>query len=385
MSSKIKFDVPYNWDSKVIDLYIQNKEHIEMVYGRADDWYPQWRKINNWIHISLEDIYLQNKKLSEQGIIFNYLLNWTSHWNQEYNKEYREIFLNHVKNLRDNWINVVTIGNLFLLEAVITEIKWIDVAASILLEIDSLVKVKTICNLWVKYIFLSKVLLKNFNALENINHYVSKNYPDIKIFLLANDPCLNHCLYTDYHNETLSLLTWSNKWCNSFCRLQCTKKFSSDKESIISASFIRPEDLDIYETFGFNYIKLCDRKQTTEWLKRILNAYINKSYNWLLSDIMAPWSKYNWKYPDLEEISVDNFKRNWLDKYRDFLRFSPEINNKDLNWYLKFWINKKPYRCINEDCEECWYCKNLAIKYIKNDYKTLKTNLYNAIKSNFKN
>jgi collagenase-like PrtC family protease len=383
--NNIKFDVPYNWDSKIIQFYIDNQERIEMVYGRADDWYPQWRKTNNWVQISLDDIYLQNKKLNENWIKFNYLLNWTSHWNQEYDKEYRKRFINHVKNLRNNWIKIVTIGNLFLLEAVISEVQWIDIAVSVLLEIDSLVKVKTVCQLWVKYIFLSKVLLKNFNALKNINNYISKNYPDIKLFLLANDPCLNQCLYTNYHNETLSLLTWNNKNCNSFCRLQCTKKFSSNTGAIISASFIRPEDLDIYSGYWYNYIKLCDRKQTTNWLKRMFNAYIAKDYNWELSDIMAPWSKYNWKYPQIKEISINNFIKDWLASYRDYIRFTPKINNKHLEWYLKFWIYNKSNWCINEDCDVCWYCQSLANKYITEteDYKILQTNLVNAIKSNF--
>jgi collagenase-like PrtC family protease len=380
----IKFDVPYNWEKNLIKYYISKKEHIEMVYGRAEDWYPQWRKTDKGIQISLDNIFEQNNILLSEWIKFNYLLNWTSHWNQEYKKEYRDKFFNHVKMLRDNWIKIVTIWNLFLLEAVIKEISWIEVAASITLEVDSLVKLKTICKLWVKYVFLSKVLLKNFNALKNISIFIAKKYPHIKLFLLANDPCLNHCLFTNYHNETLSLLTWNNKSCNSFCRLQCTKKFSTDLESLISASFIRPEDIRTYEQIWFNYIKLCDRKQTTEWLKNSLNAYIKECYNGELSDLMAPWSKYDWVYPTTKEVSIQNLIEKWLNSYRDQLRFSPRINNKDLDWYLDFFIKNKPYWCMNEDCDTCWYCKNIAYKYVKNSNLLLQSNLNNAIKSCFK-
>jgi hypothetical protein len=78
MNENRKFDVPYNWDTNIIQFYIDNKDYIKMVYGRADDWFPQWRKINNWVHIFLEDIYLQNKKLNKNWIKSNYLLNWTS-------------------------------------------------------------------------------------------------------------------------------------------------------------------------------------------------------------------------------------------------------------------------------------------------------------------
>lgn len=179
-------------------------------------------------------------------------------------------------------------------------------------------------------------------------------------------------------------MTWSNKSCNSFCRLQCTRKFSTDIESLISASFIRPEDIKTYEKIWFNYIKLCDRKQTTEWIKNSLNAYIEWQYEWVLSDLMAPWSKYNWVYPKTQEVSVQNFVEEWLNNYRDQLRFSPKINNKDLDWYLDFFIKNKPYWCMNEDCDTCWYCKNIANKCVKNTNIVLQSNLNNAIKSCFK-
>jgi len=379
----IKFDVPYNWDTKLIDFYILHKDHIEMVYGRAEDWYPQWRKTSNWPIISLDNIFEQNYKLQKEWILFNYLLNWSSHWNQEYDREYRTKFLNHIKCLRDNWIKLVTIWNLFLLEAVINEVPWINVAASIILEIDNLTKLKTIHRLWVNYIFLSKVLLKNFNALKNINQFNKKN-PKLKLFLLANDPCLNHCAYTDYHNETLSLLTWYNKQCNSFCRMQCTRKFTTDPSAIISASFIRPEDLQLYKSIWYNLIKLCDRKQSTERIIKMFNAYTNESYEWYLFDIMAPWSKHEWVYPDPIKLTEWDFIQNWLGQYRDYLRFSPKIINKDLNWYLNFWLQNKPNWCSNEDCDSCWYCKMLASKVLKSNLDIVRDNLNYWIKSCFK-
>ncbi len=378
------FDVPYNGDPELIDFYIQHKDSIKMVYWRAEDWYPQWRKTSWTAPITIENIITQNKKLVENGITFNYLLNGTSHWNKEYEKEYRDNFLEHIRIIKDKWISMVTIWNLFLLEAVINEIPDIDVASSILLEVDNLTKLKTLVDMWVRTIFLSKVLLKNFNALKNIHQYNLK-HPDLKLYLLANDPCLNHCIYTNYHNETLSLLTWNNKTCTSFCRLKCTNKFVSDPWSIISASFLRPEDLYIYEELWHNHIKLCDRKQTTEWIKRMFTAYYNRKYNWLLSDIMAPWSKNNGEYPETEKISEKEFIAKWIDNFRDQLRFTPKINNKELDWYLNFWLKNKPEGCANEDCEKCWYCNNVAKKaniWCTND--NLKNNINIAIKSIFK-
>lgn len=380
---RIMFDVPYNGDPELIQFYIKHKKYIEMVYWRAEDWYPQWRKTNTGKCITLQDIFEENKKLAIEGITFNYLLNGTSHGNQEYDPKYRKKFIKHVRYLKDNGIRMVTIGNLFLLEAVINEVKWINVAASILLEIDSLVKVQTMYDLWVRCIFLSKVILKNFNALKNI-HEFNKKHPDLKLFLLANDPCLNHCLYTNYHNETLSLLTGSNKQCNSFCRMQCTKRFISDPQTIIKSSFIRPEDLLIYSNIWFKLIKLCDRKQTTIWIKNMLRAYIEKKYDGYISDIMAPWSRHNGEYPKTIKIHMLDFIKNGYDSYRDYLRFSPRIKNRDLDNYLDFFVKNKPNWCNNEDCSKCWYCTSVAMKLWLATEKILKMNLTNAVKACFK-
>lgn len=375
----IKFDVPYNWDPKIIDYYIDYSSKIKMVYGRAEDGFPQWRKTNN--NIDLINIKNQVIKLNKNKIPFNYILNWSSHNNKEYDKKYLDSFIDHIKSLKDMGISIVTIGNPFLIEAAKKRVPDIKISVSVMLEIDCLAKLKQILELWIDYITISKTLLKNFDWLEKISNFMKNTDQKCEIMLLANDPCLDYCPYTNYHNNVISHNVFNNIENKSFCRLQCTKQFLIKPEKIIGASFIRPEDLWEYYKHWYSIIKLCDRKQTTDRLIKMSSAYFKRSYDWYLSDIMAPWSNFGKKYPRPKLIEKENINTDWISKYREYLRFSPLIKNKDLNWYLEIWIKNKRYWCSNENCAICWYCENLATKINKKDYEIILSNINNTIDS----
>lgn len=62
-----KFEVPYNGTNEVIELYLQNKKYIFMVYGRAEDGYPQGRKTKNLPPITLLTLLKHAKQLKKQG------------------------------------------------------------------------------------------------------------------------------------------------------------------------------------------------------------------------------------------------------------------------------------------------------------------------------
>ena len=320
---RIFFEVPFNGDDKLIHAYGDYKDRIAMVYGRAEDGYPQGRKTNKVLPITLEDIFRQVKILKGWGIKFNYLLNGMSHGNREFNKRYRRDFVSHVRNLVANGIEVVTIGNPFLLEVIANEVPEIELFASVLMEIDCLTRLKEISKLGLRYVCLLKTLLKNFRALENISIHGNASVEPV---LLANDPCLHHCALTAYHNDTLSHLTGSGISCDSYCRLHCTRSFISDKRQIVSASFIRPEDLRLYSSFGYSIFKLCDRKQTTPWILRTLQSYVREYHEGNLAEIMAPWNRHEGTYNFPRELKRSVFNAGNIDELRDHLRFMPFID-----------------------------------------------------------
>lgn len=354
---QIKFEVPFNGDDNLIPAYTDFKDRIVMVYGRAEDGYPQGRKTDKSKPITLESVFRQIGIIKKWGGKFNYLINGTSFSNREFGREYRKSFVRFVKNLADHGVDIVTIGNLHLLEIVANEVPGIDIFASVLLEIDCLARLKALSKLGPKYVCLSKTLLKNFRALENISKFcVDKVEP----VLLSNDPCLHHCVFTHYHNDILSHLTGEGAHCDSYCRLHCTRAFISDRRNLVSASFIRPEDLRVYFNLGYRIFKLCDRKHSTAWIMRALGAYAEGYYNGNLADIMAPWNRHAESYGLPLELSLKDLQEKGVDSFRDHLRFTPCIENGKLDGYLDHWKMNKQNGCRDEDCDSCGYCAKLA-------------------------
>lgn len=361
---QIKFEVPLNGDNELISAYADFKDRIAMVYGRAEDGYPQGRKTDKTKPITPEDVYKQAEVVRGWGAEFNYLINGTSFNNREFKKEYRRKFVEFVKKLASHGVSVVTIGNIYLLEVVRNEVPNIEVFASVLMEVDCLARLKTISKLGPKYVCLSKTLLKNFKALENISKFCSTHVEPV---LLSNDPCLHHCALTNYHNDILSHLTGEDAHCDSYCRLHCTRSFASDRRNLVSASFIRPEDLTVYLNLGYRIFKLCDRKQATPWILRALKAYVDGHYDGNLADIMAPWNRPAETYGFPMELSHEDLKKKGVENFRDHLRFTPCIDNRKLDGYLEHWLKNKPGGCRDEDCDSCGYCAKLAMTAVKTE------------------
>ncbi len=101
----MKFEVPFNNDKNIIDEYIKRKDHISMVYWKVLDNYSHWRKMENKEIISLDELFELIKKLKNNWIPFNYLLNWIIQNNLEYDDIFKEKlfgFINylHIKETR---------------------------------------------------------------------------------------------------------------------------------------------------------------------------------------------------------------------------------------------------------------------------------------------
>ena len=369
-----KFEVPYNGDMSILTIYKQYHEHITCVYGKANDNYPEGRNTKHLRSITLSDIKDVINSLNVSNIPFNYILNGNNHSNKEYDKTYRKTFIEFVRQLKGFGCNQITLSNVFLIELIRNEMPEMDIHVSVISEIDNLTRIKHLAKLGVKNIVLSKTLLKNFNGLANIHKYKPEN---VELILLANDPCLHHCAYTQYHNQSLSFFTAQGGDFVNFCRLHCTNDFASDIRKVISASFIRPEDIATYKGIGFLVFKLTDRKQSTSWLENTIKAYVDGRYDGNLSDIMSPWSSYNEQYPFPETLKTLKSNADLVNN-RINLRFSPQINNTLLNGYLDYWKQNKPNGCANENCDNCNYCLQIAQKTCTVDQVWLDTIMNNT-------
>jgi hypothetical protein len=141
-----------------------------------------------------------------------------------------------------------------------------------------------------------------------------------------------------------------------------------DITNFIRADWIRPEDIDFYQSLGIDSVKLTDRRLSTQMIIRIINAYVNKSYSGNLIDL----------FPAFQGKSF-SIHQNWPNKifyFRNFIFMNPiklfkfvnlmysldiYIDNSHLNNFLL----DMPKDCSPIFCANCSYCKEVALRVVK--------------------
>lgn len=117
---------------------------------------------------------------------------------------------------------------------------------------------------------------------------------------------------------------------------------------------------------------MCDRKHPTPWVLRALRAYIGECYDGNLVELMAPWNHHSGEYGQPVDLTQDELEQHGADAYRDSLRFTPFIDNRSLDGYLRHWLEEKPHGCRDEDCDACGYCARVAAKAMRGDPRRAK-------------
>ena len=82
----------------------------------------------------------------------------------------------------------------------------------------------------------------------------------------------------------------------------CNEVFRSEPWRLIGASYIRPEDIPVYDNIGIEYLKLAGRELPTSWIINSAKAYINQKYSGNILEILS--TTYNLK----DEFYLDNSK-----------------------------------------------------------------------------
>lgn len=144
---------------------------------------------------------------------------------------------------------------------------------------------------------------------------------------------------------------------------------------LVSACWIRPEDLHYYREAGVNSIKLSERDAKTEYLVKVVEAYSNQRYEGNLMDLFIDDSKrlssrkiFLWKKflfffrPDKVNCRL---LFHYLKKMPSDLPFF--LDNGKLNNFLDFFVQGK---CNYNDsgCGGCNHCRRtagIAVSYTK--------------------
>ncbi len=339
------------------------------------------------------------------GIKFNYILNNTCTGNIEHTNHGIRNIKNFLKWLSEIQVDIVTVSLPYIIDLIKKNIPTLKVKVSLASFVNTLQRARFYQNKGVDEITLDIDQNRNFKLLRLL-----KKELRVELTLLVNNCCLWGCPYNFYHYSTNSHTIPTEGYYNNYCDFNCTLTRLKNPVEFIKARWIRPEDLEHYESIGINNFKIGGRTKSTNYLLKTLDAYSNRNYNgnfleilntqeqkkanesdsFLLKKVIDNQHKIIEKFPDrllklllqiyrilpkmpatnvadlLTKIPASHIKAS-IDVFLD--NVLPYIDNKKLDGFLEFFENND---CSVSDCDKCGHCNvymNKAIDLPKDNYK----------------
>jgi collagenase-like PrtC family protease len=289
----MKLTVPTNWENDLIKKI--KKPYVDTVYGKLDSDFIGGGRAScvllkqgrNYVKSYIADIH-------KEGFRFHYILNASCMGNREWTRKGQKEITALLDWLSETNVDGVIVTSPYILQLVKKRYSKFEISVSCFANVNSVEKAKFWQDLGASIITLSQTELnRNFKLLEEMRKKI-----DCDLQLIANDGCISDCPISFYHNNTSSHSSQIHSILGSFmfdyCSLMCRYRKIKQPVNFIRGTWIRPEDMSIYENIGFDRFKLADRTMDTEHLAVIINAYSKRSYKGNLYDLITSSSKSLW-------------------------------------------------------------------------------------------
>jgi collagenase-like PrtC family protease len=315
--------------------------------------------------VTKDDIPLYIQRVHEKGLRFNYVLNAPCMNNREYSVEGHKDLIEQIDWLASIGVDGFTVSIPYIIEIIKKRHPHLSVKASIAAHIGTARKAKNFENLGVDEIMIDNMINRDFKMLDKIRKTVN-----CKLSILLNDACLYDCPYRVYHYNTCGHSSQTKHEMNGFyidyCSIRCTLDRLNNPSLLVSARFVRPEDIKYYEDIGFDSFKLSGRRMKPHWILRAAKAYSSRWYDGNLSDILdysLIGVEEDVQSPDFEPVmrAAKDIKAPSFAKLATFMPHRPNIDNRALDGFMKQFIEQK----CSGICNECNYCKSWAEKAVK--------------------
>ncbi len=382
----MKFSLACNFDPRLLDE--AKKYPVYEVYGkltsdilgggRASFMLPQVnkRKLSEYV-----------KQTHDAGIGFNYLINAACLDNMEYSRSGQRKIRKLLDWLSECEVDSVTLNHAFLLKMIKKSYPHFRTRVGVFSAINSVQRAKFWEQEGADCLCLEDLSCnREFELLRSIRRGVSCD-----LQLLVNNSCFYSCALSQLHMNMLSHASQASHSSGGFyidyCFLRCAKEKLENPVNYIRATWIRPEDLHIYEEIGITNFKIVERNSPTSLLALRLKAYAERSYDGNLLDLVQPYAApagstegnkdevtphplYTVLRYFLRPFKVNPFQMLKLKKLSEAQgMLSPlqegnpvQIPNKSLDGFLKRFTEEG---CRDKDCDECRYCHTIAEKTVQ--------------------
>lgn len=361
----MKLTIPFNGQTDLLERV--NKEKVVEIYGKlSQDFIGGARSSSVSPFVYSENLISCIKKAHKYGIKFKYLLNATCLGNREWTRSGQK----RVRSLLD-WLDKIEVDSLsvsipYLAQIIKKCYPKFEISVSNTAEIRSIKTAREWEDLGVDEISFHVDINRNFPLLKALRRDLK-----CRIEIIANQDTLFNCPYYNYHVLGCSHASQSKRqiFYIDYCRLSCSLKRIKEPLNLISADWIRPEDMRHYEDIGIDRLKLVDRSMITDAIVRVVDAYTRGRYEGNLLDLMA--------HPSVNLLAS---KPNLLKKIKYFFRpftvnvfklykakevmgdLDVYIDNRSLDGFIDFFLKNN---CDLMSCDECGYCNEVAKKVVK--------------------
>ena len=269
----------------------ENKDHIREVYfswgdfpnGRSSQLYSETYTPRQ-LQQDREDAL---KQLAQWNIPLNLLFNATCYGAESQSYAFFDKIGQTVDYIRENFgLQSVTTTSPLIAKFIKANFPEIQTRASVNMSIGTIQGMDYIARYFDSY-YMKRELNRDFEAIEKLSAWCKENGK--KLHILANSGCLNHCSAHVFHDNLVSHEQEISKMDNAYQFTGLCREYLQDpkhyKSLIEDTSFIRPEDVPLYEPY-FDAMKLATRVHRCPEL--VLNSYIRGRYAGNILELLEP-------------------------------------------------------------------------------------------------
>jgi len=322
----------------------------------------------------------------QAGFQFNYLLNSSCMGNRELTRRGQRELTKLLDWLCSIDVDAVTVASPYVLQLVKRRYPHLKVRVSVFAGVDRVRKAQMWEELGADCIVLDSLLVnRELKTLTEIRKAVRCD-----LELLVNNSCLMSCAMSPAHMNALAHA--SQAWHENrgffidWCFLKCTQMKMLNPVNYIRSEWIRPEDLHIYESLGYDLFKIVERDIPTEVMIRRVRAYAERRFDGNLLELVQPYAFSGVKATDkyykrgltwmlrfvLRPFLVNPLKMLSLKRLADLRGMTKPvegpppvyIDNRALDGFMDRFMEAG---CRDVDCETCRWCHRFAEKAVHID------------------
>ncbi|HLC90471.1 MAG TPA: hypothetical protein VJI15_01765 [Candidatus Nanoarchaeia archaeon] len=258
-------------------------------------------------NVSLEGIQKHFAAAREAGIKVNYLFN--SYLAPQDRARASKDIAAVIEKVQPD---IVTVAHDSFLELLRGNHPDIPVCISIVRGVRDAEEIKRLAGKYtIKRIIPHQSTVRNWDQLPRI--IAAAREAGVEIELLANEMCQYECPIMRDHYRTLSRASQQGKKPSDRHEKFCNQARAENPLDFINATWIRPEDVALYEEMGVRMLKLAGRDKPTTYLTKVARAFLERGYDGNVMDLFSTTWWPEQKPPYVDNRQLDGLVRGMRD------------------------------------------------------------------------